>query len=324
MTTINWGIIGCGDVAEIKSGPAFQKAKDSALLAVMRRNTAKAKDFASRHKVPLWYDTIEGILSNNQINAVYIASPPNTHLKYALKALDAGKYVYLEKPMTLTAQEAIILQKKVSDVRKLTVAHYRRELPAFKEVKNLINSGAIGTIRFADIQILQPLKSDVIATTENQWRLDPSISGGGYFHDLAPHQLDLMHHYFGEIDSYNGDAINQSGHYQTEDMVSGFIAFKNGVRFRGVWNFNCAAPDKKDSCKIYGSRGSLEFSFFGDQIILKNEKGNSVLKFSNPDNIQLPMIQCTVEYFLGRGSNPCSVEDGVQVMKIMDSFVSNK
>lgn len=148
MKTINWGIIGCGDVAEVKSGPAFQKAPDSRLLAVMRRNAQKAQDFALRHKVPNWYTSAEDVLENDQINAVYIATPPDSHLKLALAALEAGKHVYLEKPMTLNASEAKKLVAKVeTSGSKLTVAHYRRQLPAFLKVKELLGKKAIGDLQ---------------------------------------------------------------------------------------------------------------------------------------------------------------------------------
>ena len=133
---INWGIIGCGDVAEVKSGPAFQKTVNSELLGVMRRNREKAKDFALRHQVPISTDKAEELLCHDEINSIYIATPPSTHLDYALEALAAGKNVYLEKPMTLTSIEAEKIVKAVKKSKgKLTVAHYRRELPAFKKVK---------------------------------------------------------------------------------------------------------------------------------------------------------------------------------------------
>lgn len=96
MNKINWGIIGCGDVAEIKSGPAFQRIEHSELHMVMRRNAAKAKDFAQRHKVPHWTNNADEILLSEDINAIYIATPPSTHLNYALQALNQGKHVYLE------------------------------------------------------------------------------------------------------------------------------------------------------------------------------------------------------------------------------------
>jgi predicted dehydrogenase len=321
MNTINWGIIGCGDVAEIKSGPAFQKVKNSKLLAVMRRDKAKAKDFAERHQVPFWCDSVDELLKNTEINAVYIATPPATHLAVATKCLLAKKFIYLEKPMTINFSEAENLQALLHKSNKLVIAHYRRKLPAFQKVKELIDTAVIGKILFADIQILQSKNNTIIAKTATNWRLKPEISGGGYFHDIAPHQIDLMYHFFGDIKSAKGFSTS-SVNNKVDDIVNGIIEFKNGVQFRGIWNFNAPEKEVKDECKIYGKKGSITFSFYGENVIISTDEKTEVFSFKNPVNIQLPMIQQTVEYFLGESSNPCSIESGLVVMKILDSFTT--
>src|SRR6266481_1427478 len=106
MKKINWGIIGSGDVTEIKSGPAFNKVKNSALVAVMRRNEEKVKDYALRHNVPKWYTDAGSLINDTDVNAIYIATPPSSHEEYTMAALEAGKPVYVEKPMALNAASA--------------------------------------------------------------------------------------------------------------------------------------------------------------------------------------------------------------------------
>ncbi|MDT0646517.1 Gfo/Idh/MocA family oxidoreductase [Zunongwangia sp. F260] len=323
MKKLVWGIIGCGDVAEVKSGPAFQQIKDSELLAVMRRDTEKARDFAQRHNVPVWYDDAEELLNDSRINAVYIATPPSTHVELTLKAIKAGKNIYLEKPMAMDSQEAVSIIKALEQSKsKLTVAHYRRKLPAFLKVKELLEEKSIGAVRFADIKILQPPKSDLIAESDENWRIDPAISGGGYFHDLAPHQIDLMYHFFGETQQIEGFSSNQNPSYPADDIVNGIIRFKNEVHFNGIWSFNVSAADQNDECIIYGSKGAISFSFFGDKVFLKSEDRSEEFNFEPLPHVQLPMITATADYFLGRGKNPCSAEDGLVVMKIMDRFCS--
>lgn len=319
MKIINWGIIGCGDVAEIKSGPAFKKVENSKLIAVMRRNGEKAKDFAERHQVPFWYNSVDELLQNKEINAVYIATPPSTHLEIAKKCLAAKKFVYLEKPMTLNFYEAKELDKTVTKNNKLVVAHYRRNLPAFIKVKELIDTNAIGKIFFADIQILQSRTNNVIAKTEVNWRLQPETSGGGYFHDIAPHQIDLMYHYFGEIENAQGFSTSFLNN-KVHDLVNGIIHFKNGIQFRGIWNFNAAEKDVKDECKIYGEKGTITFSFYGENVFLTTNKNKEVFSYKNPEHVQQPMIEQTVNYFLNDVKNPCSIESGLTVMKILDAF----
>ena len=103
---INWGIIGCGDVTEVKSGPAFNKVPGSRLIAVMRRDAEKAADYASRHQVDRWYANANALIQDPDVNAIYIATPPDVHEQYALAAIKAGKPVYVEKPMALNFASA--------------------------------------------------------------------------------------------------------------------------------------------------------------------------------------------------------------------------
>jgi predicted dehydrogenase len=321
MKTVVWGIIGCGDVTEIKSGPAFNKVKNSSLLAVMRRDAKKAKAYAERHKVPFWYSNADDLLNHEDINAIYIATPPSSHLEYALNAIKHNKNVYLEKPMALNAHEAQqICAALKSSKSKLTVAHYRRQLPMFLKVKQLIDSRKIGEIRCADIQLLQPLVTEMITVTEHNWRTNKSISGGGFFHDLAPHQLDLLYYFLGDYKNAHGYAANQSEFYNVEDIVNGIIHLQNGIQCRGLWAFNVNDSSKKDELKIYGSLGEIKLSIFGDQIEITKNGTTEVLKFEHPEHIQQPMIAATVNYFLGKQDNPCTAQEGERIMELIDTF----
>ncbi|NER17840.1 Gfo/Idh/MocA family protein [Spongiivirga citrea] len=321
MHEVRWGIIGCGDVTEVKSGPAFNLIPKSTLVAVMRRNKSKAQDYAIRHKVSQWYDSVDALLENDTINSIYIATPPSSHIEYALRALKADKNVYLEKPMALNAKEAETICEAVNNSSgKLSVAHYRRKLPAFVKVKELLKQNVIGKVLVADIQILQPIKSTIIANTVDNWRLNPQISGGGYFHDLAPHQIDLMYHYFGPFDKIEAFSITENGQDLVESIVNGIINFKNGIQFRGIWNFVATEKDKKDECIIYGTKGSIRFYFYGEEVHLLSEKSDQIFRFKNPKHIQQPMIEAVVNYFLGKEKNPCSAQEGLLVMQGIDQL----
>ncbi|MCG1037385.1 Gfo/Idh/MocA family protein [Polaribacter sargassicola] len=319
MKLIKWGIIGCGDVAEVKSGPAFNKVNNSKLIAVMRRDAKKAEDFAIRHKVSLWYDSVDKLLENKEINAVYIATPPSTHLEIAKKCLLVNKYLYLEKPITLNFSEAKELSDLINKQTKLVVAHYRRKLPAFLKVKELIDSGSIGNILHVDVQILQSKNKNVIVQTDDNWRLKPEISGGGYFHDIAPHQIDLMYYFFGDIKKAEGFSTSLKNN-KVADIINGCIEFKNGIQFKGLWNFNVSDKDIKDECKIYGEKGTISFSFYGESVFLSTLEKEETFSFKNPKNIQKPMIESTVNYFLEKEKNPCPIESGLTTMKILDLF----
>jgi predicted dehydrogenase len=318
--TINWGIIGCGDVTEVKSGPAFNKVPNSKLVAVMRRNAGKAKDYAQRHNIEKWYSNADELINDPEVNAIYVATPPLNHEEYALKVMKAGKPVYIEKPMALnyTSAEKIEQAAKEAGV-KTVIAHYRRQQPLFLKVKELLEQKAIGDVRFVDLKMLQPHQSDIITKTENNWRIDPSVSGGGLFYDLAPHQLDLMMYFFGKAKRISGISFNASGYYNADDTTGGQILFESNVLFNGSWCFTCY--ERKDHCEIIGSKGKISFSVFDhNPLIIEKEGEQEIIEFDKLQHVQQPMIQKVVEYFLERSSNPCSTTEGVEVMKMMDSI----
>jgi 1,5-anhydro-D-fructose reductase (1,5-anhydro-D-mannitol-forming) len=198
MKTVRWGIIGCGNVTEVKSGPAFQQAEGSELVAVMRRDAALAEDYARRHGVPRWYADAEALIADPEVDAVYIATPPHMHRPYTLAAARAGKPVYVEKPMALNAAECREMIDACEAARvPLFVAYYRRSLPRFLKVKELVDGGAIGAVRTVQITLTQPLA--LPDGGELPWRVRPEIAGGGHFVDLASHTLDFLDYVLGPI-----------------------------------------------------------------------------------------------------------------------------
>ncbi|MGV8880467.1 MAG: Gfo/Idh/MocA family protein [Sphingobacteriaceae bacterium] len=321
MKSVKWGIIGCGNVTEVKSGPAFNKVANSTLVAVMRRNAVKAEDYAKRHAVPKWYTNAQQLIDDPEVNAIYIATPPLYHEAYTLAALKAGKPVYVEKPMALTAAECLRMWRCAEKTGiKLTVAHYRRAQPAFNKLKVLLNDHAIGKVKFANLQMLQPNHSDMIAPSEENWRLDPAISGGGLFHDLAPHQVDLMLYYFGKIKKASGIAVNQEGLHAADDLVSGQILFESGVLFNGLWCFTAPAEETTDQCEIIGSEGKITFPVFGNRITVHKKGKEKVFDFERLPHVQQPMIEQVVKYFMDECPNPCPASEGAEVMRILDAF----
>ena len=323
MEKIRWGIIGCGDVTEVKSGPAFNKVENSSLVAVMRRDAEKAKDYARRHGVPKWYDDAKKLINDDEVNAIYIATPPSSHEEYALAAIDAGKPVYIEKPMALNYTSANIIATVAKEKNvKVSVAHYRRGQPLFNKVKELLNEKIIGEIRFAKLEFYKKsLNKEALDIPKVAWRVKPEIAGGGLFHDIAPHPLDLMHWFFGDIEKASGYAANQDKLYPADDIVSGNILFKSGVLFNGLWCFNVAEENVKDLCEIHGSEGKICFPIFEHKKleIIKDGKTQNIL-FEPLQHVQQPLIQKVVNYFLGKGPNPTCAEDGAVAMKLLDDF----
>lgn len=323
MKKVKWGIIGCGDVTEKKSGPALQKIKDSELVAVMRRTGELAKDYAERHNVPRWYDQAEDLINDPEVNAVYVATPPSTHKKYTIMAAEAGLPVYVEKPMARNHKEA---QKMIKVCQKnnvqLNVAYYRRAMPRFLKIKELFEAGAIGEIRTVNIRLAQLIEEAEKDEANLPWRVLPEIAGGGKFLDLAAHTLDLFDYYFGPIDSASGFAINQGGYYPAEDNVVMSFRFKNDIQGIGSWTFN--GYHDLDQNEIIGSGGRLIFSSFNEEpIILENKAGRKEIEFSYPKHVQQPLLEKVVASLLGRGESPSTGKSAARTTEIMEKVIES-
>jgi predicted dehydrogenase len=318
---VRWGIIGCGDVCEVKSGPAFNKVPRSQLIAVMRRDKEKAEDYAKRHGVGKFYTDAEELINDPDVNAIYIATPPASHEMYSLQAMKAGKPVYVEKPLTTNAAscERMIAAEMQYGIPAVC-AHYRRALPLYRKVKSLIDEGVIGQVRLIDLRLFQSPTVNVIAKTDVNWRTNPELSGGGLFHDLAPHQLDILYWLFGEPLSYRGRSLNQSSAYHAPDVTSLEILFKEAILMQGLWAFEVSSSAVTDDCKIVGDKGHLSFSFFKTPLLdIHSPSGTQQIAFEYPVNIQQPMIDDVVKYFRGEGDNPCSLKDALVTLRMMDA-----
>ena len=330
--TVKWGILGVGDVCEVKSAPAMQLIDNSELVAVMRRNGAKAKDYAQRHQVPKWYDKAEDLINDPDVNAIYIATPPNAHEELTAKAAKAGKPVYVEKPMARSYAEC---QRMIATCEEanvpLYIAYYRRKLPNFSKLKQLIESGFIGDIRLVKIELYKTATPDIIAKTVDtmteNWRVNPEIAGGGYFFDLAAHQLDYLDYVFGPIQSVTGTAGNQAGLYPAADVITGQFTFKNGIQGVGSWCFTVDEKSAKDELTIIGTEGQLSIPFFGAP---KIEVEKSSLKaaetkylFTLPKHIQQPLIQSIVDDLLGKGTCPSTGVSAARTNWVMEEMTKN-
>ena len=312
MNEIRWGILGCGDVTEVKSGPGFQKAAASRLLAVMRRNGALAADYAQRHGVARWYDDAAALIADTEIDAVYIATPPIAHQPLALLCAAAGKPCYVEKPMALNhAQSQSMVDAFASRGIPLFVAYYRRALPRFQKIRELIHSGAIGALRYASLQLHQTPAPEDLDPANQPWRVDPAIAGGGRFVDMGSHQLDLLDYLFGPVISANGFAAHHSGSHQAEDTVSACLRFTNGISASASWCFS--AGDKLDRCEIVGSAGRLVFSTFDDApFSLITAAGEARFDYPNPAHVQQALIQNVVDSLLGHAQ---ALSDGASAAR---------
>jgi 1,5-anhydro-D-fructose reductase (1,5-anhydro-D-mannitol-forming) len=320
---IRWGILGCGNVCERKSGPAFQRANGSSLVAVMRRDLGKAREFAARHGVPRAYDDASALLADAEVDAVYIATPPSSHAQLAIACAEAGKPAYVEKPMARSLSECRAMVDAFALAKKpLFVAYYRRALPRFLAIKRLVDEGAIGVPQIVEAQILRRVDAAERDPETWPWRVRPEIAGGGHFVDLACHTLDLLDFILGPLGDVAGIAQNRAGLYPAEDTVTLTGRFASGAQLSASYCF--CANERRDRCEIIGDAGSVRFATFADEPIrLTDASGVRELSIAHPEAIQLPLVQTIVDQLLGRGGQcPSTGETALRTTWVMEQVLA--
>jgi predicted dehydrogenase len=317
--TVHWGMIGCGDVAEVKSGPALQKANGSELVAVMRRDRSLAEDFARRHGVPIVHPEASALIEDPSVDAVYIATPPSSHCELALRVAAAGKPCLVEKPMAMNHGESIRMVEAFRNAGlPLWVAYYRRALPRFLKVRDLLAEGAIGTLSCVEVDVRGRLATGDRARA---WRFDPSIAGAGLFFDLGSHCFDLVDFLVGPVSEVHGLAVNTGGAYSTEDVTTAAFLLNGRVAGSGTWNFN--ASRKADVMTFTGSEGELKTPIFtdGDVVLIRGD-GETIYSFRNPPHVHQPLVQTIVDELHGTGHCPSTGESGARASWVLDRCVS--
>jgi 1,5-anhydro-D-fructose reductase (1,5-anhydro-D-mannitol-forming) len=320
MDRVRWGIIGCGNVTEVKSGPGFQKADGSSLVAVMRRDRAKAEDYARRHGVPRVHDSADALIGDPGVDAVYISTPPSSHCDLALAVAAAGKPCLVEKPMATTLAECVRMNAAFRAAgAPLFVAYYRRALPRFLEVRRHLESGAIGPVTDVHVRVTEPLATGEAAAG---WRFQPAVAGAGLFLDLASHCIDLLDFLLGPIAEASGFAVNTGGAYSAEDVTAGAFRLQRGIAGTGIWNFN--ADRSEDWMVFTGPLGELRTPVFSDSdVVVRRDGGEERLALRNPPHVHQPLIQTIVDELRGRGRCESTGESGARASWVMDSLLES-
>lgn len=321
MKIIKWGFIGCGSVTEIKSGPAYQLTQGFDVAAVMRRDMAKAEDYAKRHNIKTHYNNADDLINDKDVDAIYIATPPDSHLQYALKVAEAGKICCIEKPLTPNYRDSLKIQSafEARDL-PLFVAYYRRSLPRFLKVKSWIDYNLIGDIRHINWTFSKP-PNDLDLNKAYNWRTDSKIAPGGYFDDLASHGLDLFAFLLGYFYDATGICKNQQGLYGAYDAITANWIHKNGITGSGSWHFG--SYDRLDDVTIIGSKGHIKFSvFLENPIQIKSDIVEESLNIEHPKHIQLYHVKgMRDELILNNFKHPSTGKTATHTSWVMDKIL---
>lgn len=319
-------MIGCGSVTRLKSAPALSKIEHSRLVAVTSRHEENARNYAAQNGIRKVFPDAGQLIADPEVNAVYVATPPDTHAGYAIASMRAGKPVYVEKPMARTYREC---QKMIRVSEEtgvpLFVAYYRRTLPAFLEVKKLIEEGAVGKPQTVNIRLFKQAREQDLDPEKQSWHVKPEIAGGGYFYDLASHQFDYLDFVFGPVAEVSGIAKNMGGLYKAEDVVSAVFSFKNGVIGTGSWNFVANKGNEEDVIEISGTKGKLVFSSFlhGDVRLITGGT-TKIFRFQNPENIQYHLIEQVVSELRGNGKCSSNGVSAARTNRILEKVLKGQ
>ena len=318
--SIKWGIIGCGDVAEHKGGPALYNVEDSELLGVTDINLEKAKDFANRHNAKKYYATAEEMLNDKEINAVYVATPVRFHCEYSIQSAEAGKHVLCEKPFAMNAEEnkqmiEVCRKNKV----KLAAAYYRRFFPHIQKIKSLIAEGAIGDIVLAQSNYTgyyNPAK--IYPDDLSQWRTDPQMAGGGVVMNCGSHRIDLLGYLLDDVAEVSAFVDTLHCNYSVEDSSVIIMRFAMGAQ--AVANFNQNVRTSTDEFAIYGTEGRIVATPLDSGNILLHQT-SGIKKYNLPPMkiTHLGLVKDFVESIVDGRKPISSGEDGMKASLVMDA-----
>lgn len=314
---IRWGIIGCGDVAEHKSGPALYRTPGSELVAVMRRDPAKAQDFCARHKAKRWYTKVEDLLADPEVSAVYIASPHYLHKTHTVLAAEAGKAVLCEKPMGIKAAEAQAIVDACQARRvSLTVAYYRRFWQTTRVMRQLLDESAIGKLVQARFQI-----SDWnVAGPGREWLNSREQSGGAALANTGSHWVDLIRFLLGEVQDVSGFCSSQTTGLDIDDTVSAELRLTSGVLVSLAVTLQSPAPINE--IEIAGTEGRIFASPLSEgRLYLQRRAGEpELMQFQRTGVAHQELIEQVVESLRNNVASPLPGDEAVKNWRVIEAI----
>jgi dehydrogenase homolog len=275
---IGYAVVGLG--IGRSHADAAANSKHGKLVAVCDLLQDRLQAAVEKHPGILTYESFDEMLKNPDIEIVSIALPSAMHADFAVRAMEAGKHVLVEKPLDITPEAA----QKIEDARirtgkKVGVVHQNRNNVCMKPMKDAIDSGRIGKLIIGTFEVKWYRNQEYY--DNGGWRGTWEMDGGGSLMNQAVHTVDLMQWLMGDVESVTSVMGIYNHTIETEDMTTSIIRFKNGAVATFV-STTCAYPGVGTHLKVYGSKGSMEAN-----------TGNLTLwKFMDaPENEEAEMLQ---------------------------------
>jgi predicted dehydrogenase len=289
MEKVRWGLIGCGDISRKRVAPALRDIAECELVAVNRARAELARQFAEEFGAKRWYGDWRELIADDEVDAVYIATPVYLHAEQTIAAAEAGKHVLCEKPMAMNVAECdrMIAACEANGV-KLCVAYYRHFYPVIQRAKEIIASGEIGQPVIAQINAFErfnPQPGD-----DRYWFVNKEQAGGGPMMDFGCHRIEVLMNIFGPIKSTTSVVGNVLFDREVEDTAVATFAFETGLR--ATLTVTHAAFESQDTLGIFGSEGSVHIPVLNrGQMLIRTAEGEHEEWRPPHANIHQPLIE---------------------------------
>jgi predicted dehydrogenase len=286
--SVNWAIVGLGDIVRKRVAAAIVDQPDSRLYACVTRDPKARQDDLEAYAPDRVFTSIEPMLADPSVDAVYLATPVHRHAPQAIACLEAGKDVLVEKPMALDAREAAAMCRAADESgRRLAVAYYRRFWDRFQRVKDALDRGELGQVVLVRMALggwYRPDPSDPGA-----WRTDRASAGGGVLSDVGCHRLDLVPWWLGLPRRVVADVKTLIHDYETDDSVAVLMELAHGAQFTGSFHWNTRA--RADEIDVVGTEGRIRMvPSDGPAIEITRAGRTTVETVPRPGNAHFPLI----------------------------------
>src|SRR6266550_1303228 len=318
MNQLRWGLIGCGDIARKRVAPALRDLPECELVAVCRKRSELAESFAREFGAGKWYEDWRDLIRDEEVEAVYLATPVHLHRTQTIAAAEAGKHVLCEKPMALNAAECdeMLVSCGANNIR-LGVSYYRHFYPIVARIKSLLDSGEIGQPVLAQINAFEWFNPE--DDEARAWLLKKGLAGGGPLFDFGCHRIEVLAHIFGRITKVAALTANVLFDREVEDTATASFQFEGGAC--GVLTVTHAEREPQDSLDIFGSQGSISVPVLNEgRMRVRNEEGEHWESHPPAANLHEPLIADFVQAVLANQMPTVSGEIGRMVAKIEEAI----
>ncbi len=289
MEKLNWGLIGCGDIARRRVAPALRDLENCDLVAVSRADFSRAPSFAKQFGARKWFRSWHDLVSDEAVAAVYIATPVDLHAEQAIGAAEAGKHVLCEKPMAIDAREAdTMIEVCRANGVQIGVAYYRHFYPVIRRIKEIIAAGEIGRVVTAQINVFERFAPQ--PGEPRHWLVEKERAGGGPMMDVGCHRIEVLQNILGRITQTRAALGRIVLEREVEDTGTAHFTFEHGAT--GVLNVSHAISESQDTLALFGTEGSIHSPSLNEgTIVVKTAAGERTERWPPHANIHLPLIE---------------------------------